>query len=557
VGTSTDFDNLFWLTPARVIEELARRGYKYIYHYLGSAWKFMELEPNGDLDLTTSINEAFQMWHQAFFEELDANEMDLILALSLEHSSLEPHEGLFQRDYQGYAGWSEGVPTSAFVSPLNETAREYYRTVYGNVTAWAYAFFDSDTKMVSAENWYWHQGWRRSVLTCDAAAGQKVVNVVNATGFLAGDIVYIRAWTGQEVVEIEMVIGNQITFVDDLTQTYQVCDYADIFGFNYDDRPFIYDETMKAQYFAEERTAMEVFTSISVRYDSGNAANTVKWCNEKLNEYILNMSSHTKSTSVNTQVGTLTDPGYMPEGLMSALNDLECYQDGTSLDFIMMEDYSAVMAENWTQVDLDMAWVNYTSWYYLTGIVQQTAEANEPVFAAAIKAYQNEAKRVYFWSWHQQRNYGIDFLEWNAVISCELLNGKVDGTWIFTETNYYRFEAIFQNSKGWEAIHECYIGFSDGVHWISAKYNVQDQAFTLLTGEEYVTLKAGTVQNDTASDLSVIFKFYFKATLFDAQDIDIYMKAIQIDGTASEWSIVEEDLFNLINNPQVRPKKAE
>ena len=556
VGTSTDFDSLFWLTPARVVEELARRGYKYIYHYLGSAWKFMELKSNGDLDLTVPVNEAFEMWHKAFFEELDANEMDLILALSLEHNSLDPHEGLFQRDYQGYAGWSECVPTSAFVSPVNETAREYYRAVYGNITSWAYVLFDSDTKMVSAENWYWHQGWRRSVLTADAIAGQNVVSVENATGFSARDRIYIRAWTGQEAVEIKAVVGNQITLVDDLTQTYQVCNYADIFCFNYDDRPFIYDGAMKSRYLAEEGTTIEVFTSISDSYDSGNAANTVNWCNDKLNEYILNMSTHTKFTSVTAQFGILTDPGYMPDGLMSGLNDLECYRDGTSLDFIMIEDYSAVMGKNWSQVDQDMAWVNYTSWYYLTGIVHQTAEANEPVFDAIIKAYQNEAEMVYFWSWHQQRNYGIDFLEWNAVIGCELLNGKVDGTWVFTETNYYLFDSLYQNLDGWEVIHECYIGFSDGVHWISAKYDVQDQAFTLLTGGEYVKLKAGTVENDTASDLSVIFRFYFEATLLDAQDIDVYMMATQVDGIASEWSIVEENLFNLINNPQTRPKKV-
>ena len=133
------------------------------------------------------------------------------------------------------------------------------------------------------------------------------------------------------------------------------------------------------------------------------------------------------------------------------------------------------------------------------------------------------------------------------MIRCELLNGKVDGTWVFTETNYYQFDSSYQNLDGWEAIHECYIGFSDGVHWISAKYDVQDQAFTLLTGEDYVKLKAGPVENDTALDLSVIFKFYFKATLFDTQDIDIHMKATQVDGTASEWSIVEENLFKPVS----------
>lgn len=559
LGTSLNFDNLYWLTPSRIVEELQRRGYKYLYHYVGYAWKFMELDAgynNGDLNLTTVINEAFEQWHKAFFEELNDNGMEVILAVSLEHNWLSPHEGMFQRDCNDYKGWSEWIPTSAFVSPTNETARAYYRAVYANISQWAYDEFGSATRIVSAENWWWYQGWRSSPLTADAASGQKQVTVEDGSLFSAGDTVSVRSYLGRESLKIDSIAGNTITFKTDLTLTHQVFYYADVFGMSYPDRPFLYDNATEAQYLAEKGVAIYNFTSTYDGYASGNAADTVAWCNDALNDYVLNMSAYTKAQVSNTvNFGALTDPHYMPSGLMDALNDLPCYTDGSSLDFVMMEDYSAVMGKNWSQVDRDMSWVNYTSWYYLTGIVRQTAEANEPVFDAIIKAYQNEAEMIYLWSWHQQRNYGIDFLEWNAVISCELLNGKVDGTWVFTETNYYQFDSLYQNLDGWEAIHECYIGFSDGVHWISAKYDVQDQALTLLTGGDYVKLKAGTVENETNSDLSVIFKFYFKATLFDTQDINIYMKATQVDGAASEWSIVEENLFNLINNPQTRPKK--
>jgi len=121
------------------------------------------------------------------------------------------------------------------------------------------------------------------------------------------------------------------------------------------------------------------------------------------------------------------------------------------------------------------------------------------------------------------------------------------GAWVFSETEYYTFQAQYWDGDGYADLDTMKINFSDGVNTIVAIYDQPETEWSLESGSDVVRLKAGTATALDSNLLQVTFLIYFQNTILDALDIDLYAWCNDTSGAEDGWDQMQTDYFNIYN----------
>ena len=119
------------------------------------------------------------------------------------------------------------------------------------------------------------------------------------------------------------------------------------------------------------------------------------------------------------------------------------------------------------------------------------------------------------------------------------------GNWVFAEEKYYTFKARYWDGNGYADLDQCRLLFTDGLSLVHVAYNRAEDEYVLFAGEDVVNLKAGTATALDANFLQVTFLIYFKNTILDADNVDIYLWCNDTQGEIDTWQIVASDYFNI------------
>jgi uncharacterized protein (TIGR02217 family) len=126
---ATGYDDLYDLPPERVVQAIARLGYRgVINHYIGMSHYFA-LDGSAMLDPARTLNSAALAWHREFARAAKAHEYALIWSVSYEILDMFCPEGWKQRAPDGTAGLTAWDPPSALLSPANADAMGFIQNV--------------------------------------------------------------------------------------------------------------------------------------------------------------------------------------------------------------------------------------------------------------------------------------------------------------------------------------------------------------------------------------------------------------------------------------------
>jgi uncharacterized protein (TIGR02217 family) len=181
---ATGYDDLYHLTPERVLRNIAWLGYRgAINHYVGMSHYF-GLGPDGKV--VRGLNAPCAAWHRDFAARAKALGFELILSLSYELLDVHCPEGWKQRAEDGSPALTGWVPPSALLSPANAEAMSYLQGI-----ARSFAAIPRDERLrvrfQVGEPWWWVKADGSICLYDDAArAAFAPVSIGDVRGELSG-----------------------------------------------------------------------------------------------------------------------------------------------------------------------------------------------------------------------------------------------------------------------------------------------------------------------------------------------------------------------------------
>ena len=179
---ATGYDDLYHLTPERVLRNIAWLGYRdFINHYVGMSHYF---RLGADGKVVAGLNGACLAWHRDFAARAKQLGFELILSLSYELLDQHCPEAWKQRAEDGspaLTGWS---PPSTLLSPANPDAMDYLQGV-----ARAFAAVARDAGLTVrfqvGEPWWWVKAdGRICIYDADAVAAFAPVSIADARDHL-------------------------------------------------------------------------------------------------------------------------------------------------------------------------------------------------------------------------------------------------------------------------------------------------------------------------------------------------------------------------------------
>ncbi|URW75455.1 DUF2460 domain-containing protein [Sphingomonas donggukensis] len=189
---ASGYDDSYHLTPARLLRNALRLGYRgAITHYVGMSHYF-RLEPLGDGHYVSLaggvVNVAAAAWHRDFAVKAKALDYDVIWSLSYELFDAHCWNDWKQRAWDGAPALTGWVPPSTLLSPAHGGAMAYLRQVA--VAFVGYAIESGlAVKFQVGEPWWWTMPDGRPCLY-DAAAvaafGGALVEIATVRGALDG-----------------------------------------------------------------------------------------------------------------------------------------------------------------------------------------------------------------------------------------------------------------------------------------------------------------------------------------------------------------------------------
>ena len=149
---ATGYDDLYHLTPARLLRSVAWLGYRdVINHYVGMSHYFAL---DADLMVTGAVNGPCAAWHLDFLERAKALGFEIILSLSYELLDAHCPEGWKQRAANGEPALTGWVPPSALLSPANDEAMGYLQGIARGFADLA-AAAGQRVRFQVGEPWWW------------------------------------------------------------------------------------------------------------------------------------------------------------------------------------------------------------------------------------------------------------------------------------------------------------------------------------------------------------------------------------------------------------------
>ncbi|MEA3045879.1 MAG: hypothetical protein QOJ53_211 [Sphingomonadales bacterium] len=163
---ATGYDDLYHLTPARMLRSILRLGYRdLINHYVGMSHYF-RLDAEGLAAGT--LNAPCAAWHADFLARAKPLGFEIILSLSYELLDRHCPAAWKQRAENGDPALTGWVPPSALLSPANDEAMAWLRGVARAFAALA-AAAEQPVRFQIGEPWWWVMPDGRICLYDDAA----------------------------------------------------------------------------------------------------------------------------------------------------------------------------------------------------------------------------------------------------------------------------------------------------------------------------------------------------------------------------------------------------
>ena len=148
---ATGYDDLYHLTPARVLRNALRLGYRgLINHYVGMSHYFRLDEGL----VTDGLNGPCAAWHADFLERAKALGVEVILSLSYEVLAQHCPEAWQQRAENGEPALTGWAPPSALLSPANAAAMGWLQGIARSFAALA-AAAGMPVRFQVGEPWWW------------------------------------------------------------------------------------------------------------------------------------------------------------------------------------------------------------------------------------------------------------------------------------------------------------------------------------------------------------------------------------------------------------------
>lgn len=190
LGIANGYDDVYHLTPARVVRQIVQLGYRGdVVHYVGMS-HYPRLAADGGAFHASiaggAINAPCAAWHRAFAEECAAAGLGLIWSLSYELFDAYCPEGWKQRDADGNPALTGWEPPSTLLSPANDEAMGWLQLVARAFVALAVEA-GLAVKFQVGEPWWWVAGGNR-ICAYDAATtvalGSASVPIADVRGSL-------------------------------------------------------------------------------------------------------------------------------------------------------------------------------------------------------------------------------------------------------------------------------------------------------------------------------------------------------------------------------------
>ena len=167
-GICTGYDDMYHQSPARVVEEVVRTGYRgTINHYVGMS-HFPTLGGDGLVDASKGMCGPAREWHRELARCAKLHGFELIWSLSFELLDMFCPEEWKQRDRAGAPALTGYDPPSTLVSPANAAAISYLGRIAAELADWSVEAGLTPRFQVG-EPWWWVAGDGRIFIYDDAA----------------------------------------------------------------------------------------------------------------------------------------------------------------------------------------------------------------------------------------------------------------------------------------------------------------------------------------------------------------------------------------------------
>jgi len=165
---ATAYDDLYNVPPERIVEAAERLGYRgVISHYIGMSHYFA-LTGAGELDPARTFNSAALAWHQDLARATKARGYELIWSLSYEILDMFCPAAWKQRAFDGTQALTAWDPPSTLVSPANDSAIDFLKSVAGQLVGISQAA-GLQPQLQVGEPWWWVRADGSICLYDDAA----------------------------------------------------------------------------------------------------------------------------------------------------------------------------------------------------------------------------------------------------------------------------------------------------------------------------------------------------------------------------------------------------
>lgn len=134
-----DYDDIYNLTPERVISEYDKLGYGKIINFYVGASHFYDKKFNGEkMEIKTEypFNIAFETWYKDYIKRISDRDIDLIHSISME--SVDAPESWKQRAWDGTPGYTLWEPTPYLLSFTNPELKNFYKKYVEELAKFSY-----------------------------------------------------------------------------------------------------------------------------------------------------------------------------------------------------------------------------------------------------------------------------------------------------------------------------------------------------------------------------------------------------------------------------------
>ena len=169
---ATGYDDCYNQTPTRLLRSIRALGYRdTVLHYAGMS-HFPRLAGEGEallVERPAVLSLPARRWHQVFFDRCREYGYEAIVSLSYELLAEHCPAAWQQRAHDGTPGRTGWVPPSALLSPANDEAMGWLRSVAGEF-AGMLAAADLPVRFQIGEPWWWVDPASRAPCLYDDAA---------------------------------------------------------------------------------------------------------------------------------------------------------------------------------------------------------------------------------------------------------------------------------------------------------------------------------------------------------------------------------------------------